>query len=96
MKSGSSLIDDALGALPSNRDVITEAYERGSLVRTGDNARNIFVLQQFRILVSDGNDTYRLSRHLSRFFDELTQKQRLYELLEAGTALPQEAFVRHA
>lgn len=81
MKVGGNLIHDALGALASHREVIAEVYERGSLVRTGDNARDIFVLQQLRILVFDGHDSYRLSRHLSHFLDELTQKQRLYELL---------------
>lgn len=81
MRTGSSLLFDALGALAAHREVVAEAYERGSLAKTGDNARAIFVLQQLRVLVADGHDSYRLSRYLARFMDELTQKQRLYEAL---------------
>lgn len=81
MRSGSSLVHDALGALAAHRGTVAETYERGVLVRTGDNAREIFILQQLRVLIADGDDSYRLSRPLSRFLDELTQKQRLFELL---------------
>ncbi len=62
---------------------MTDAYERGSIVRMAENAREIFELHQHRILVPDGHDAYRLSRNLMRFLDDLSQKQRLYESLGA-------------
>lgn len=52
-------------------------------MRTAENAREVFELHQHRILVPDGHDAYRLSRNLTRFFDDLSQKQRLYEMLGA-------------
>ncbi len=81
MRSGISLVHDALSALATHRNVVAEVYECGTIDRTGENVRDIFVLQQMRVLIPNGNDSYRLSRPLSHFLDELTQKQRLYELL---------------
>jgi len=81
MRTSANHLHDALGAIATHRKVIGDTYERGSIVRTAENAREIFVLQQRRILFTDGHDTYRLSRHLIRFLDDLTQKQRLFEML---------------
>lgn len=76
-----SILHGALGALAAHRDLIQEAYERGSIQRNMDNARDVMVLHQYRILVADGPDEYHLSRVLSRFLDDVTQKQRLFEYL---------------
>lgn len=76
-----SVLHGAFGALAAHRELIQEAYERGSVDRTADNAREITVLHQYRILVADGPDQYHLSRVLSRFLDDITQRQRLYETL---------------
>ena len=81
MKTRVNLLHDALGVLATHREIIGETYERGNILRTAENAREIFVLQQLRIFITDGHDTYRLGRHLTRFLDDLTQKQRLFELL---------------
>lgn len=81
MRAGTNLVHDALVALAAHRDVVAEVYERGTLVKTGENARDLFVLQQLRVLIPNGHDSYRLARPLSHFLDELTQKQRLFELL---------------
>ena len=81
MKSSEDLLNAALIAISANKELIYDAYTRGSIVRTGENARGVFLLHQHRILVTDGHESYRLSRFLTKFFDEVTQKQRLYELL---------------
>jgi hypothetical protein len=76
-----SVLHGALGALAAHQDLIQEAYERGSLRRTTENARAITVLHQYRLLIADGPDNYHLSRLLSRLLDDVTQRQRLYESL---------------
>lgn len=83
MKTSANLLHDALAALSAHRVLIGEAYERGNIVRTAENAREVFVLLQLRILVTDGHDTFRLARTLTNFLNDLTQKQRLFELLGA-------------
>jgi len=83
VKTSANLLHDALAALSAHRALIGDAYERGNIVRTAENAREVFVLQQLRILVTDGHDTYRLARDLTRFLNDLTQKQRLFDLLGA-------------
>lgn len=85
MKSHSVLLS-ALGALAGHKDLIKEAYERGTVQRNTDNARDVMTLHQYRILVADGPDEYHLSRALSRFLDDVTQRQRLYEYLGEGIA----------
>jgi hypothetical protein len=81
-----SVLQGALGALASHRELIQEAYERGTIQRNADNARDVMTLHQYRILVADGPDEYHLSRALSRFLDDVTQRQRLYEYLGEGIA----------
>jgi hypothetical protein len=81
MKHAVNHLHTALDALSTHRELIGEVYDRGSVLRTAENARDVFVLQKLRILITDGHDSFRLSRHLTRFLDDLTQKQRLYELL---------------
>lgn len=81
MRSSPNHLLDALGAIATHRELIGEAYSRGAVSRTAENARSVFVLQQLRVFITDGHDSFRLSRHLTRFLDDLTQKQRLYELL---------------
>lgn len=76
-----SLLHGALAALAAHKDLIEEAYARGGIRRTVDNAREVMTLHQYRILVSDGQDEYHLSRTFSRFLDDVTQRQRLYEAL---------------
>lgn len=74
-----SLLHGALAALAAHKDLIEEAYARGCIRRNLDNARQVMTLHQYRILVSDGQDEYHLSRTFSRFLDDVTQRQRLYE-----------------
>jgi hypothetical protein len=76
-----SLLQGALAALAAHKDLIEEAYARGGVRRNVDNAREVMTLHQYRILVSDGQDEYHLSRTFSRFLDDVTQRQRLYEAL---------------
>jgi len=83
MSASANHLHSALSAVATHKVLIGEIYERGSIVRTADNAREVFILQQLRILITDGHDSFRLSRHLTRFLDDLTQKQRLFELLGA-------------
>lgn len=76
-----NVLNGALGTLAAHQDLIQEAYERGSLRRTAENARAITILHQYRLLIADGPDNYHLSRLLSRLLDDVTQRQRLYESL---------------
>lgn len=76
-----SLIHDTLGALATHRDLIEAAYTQGSIARSAENHGDVVRLQQMRIFVADGRDHFRLSRNLTRFMDEITQKQRLFEML---------------
>lgn len=81
-----SVLQGALSTLATHRALIQEAYERGTILRNADNARDVMTLHQYRILVADGPDEYHLSRALSRFLDDVTQRQRLYEYLGEGIA----------
>ena len=81
MKAQPNHLLDALAAIATHRELIGEVYSRSSVSRTAENARGVYMLQQMRVLIADGHDSFRLSRHLTRFLDDLTQKQRLYELL---------------
>lgn len=74
----------ALAALanPAHRDFLLGLYSSGGqAVLTPDNARHILPLSQYRILVAHGRDRYSLSRLLTHFFDDVTQRQRLNESL---------------
>lgn len=84
MRTTDNLLFAALAALGQHRVLIQETYLRGTVLRTPENARELFVLLQHRILVTEGHDRYRLSASLRRFFDSITQRQRLYELLGDG------------
>lgn len=78
----SDLLSNALNAIAAHRDLIHEVYSKGRYIKNGSKTdRDAYVLHQNRILVSDGRDTYRLSSFMTKFFDEVTQKQRLFELL---------------
>lgn len=83
MRTSTNHLHDALSAAATHRVLIGKAYEGGTITRTPDNAHAISTLQQLRILITDGQDSFRLSRSLTRFLDDLTQKQRLFELLGA-------------
>lgn len=76
-----SILQGALAALATHKELIEETYTRGGVRRNVDNARQVMVLHQYRIFVSDGQDEYRLSRTFSRFLDDVTQRQRMYEVL---------------
>ena len=76
------LLSTALSAIASHLDIIHDVYTRGSYTKNGSKLdREAYVLHQNRIFVSDGRGSFRLSSFLTKFFDELTQKQRLFELL---------------
>jgi hypothetical protein len=81
MRTPANHLLDTLGAIAAHRELIGETYARGTSSRTAENAGEVYVLQQLRIFLTDGHDRFRLSRHLTRFLDDITQKQRLYELL---------------
>lgn len=76
------LLSNALNAIAAHRDLIHEVYSKGCYIKNGSRTdRDAYVLHQNRIFVSDGRDTYRLSSFMTKLFDEVTQKQRLFELL---------------
>lgn len=75
-------LSNALTAFGTHKELIHEVYSNGRYIKNGTKTdRDAFVLHQNRIFVSDGMDSYRLSGLLTQFFDGVTQKQRLYELL---------------
>lgn len=81
-KPQNDLLSNALNAIATHRDLIHEVYSKGRYIKNGSKTdRDAYVLHQNRIFVSDGRDTYRLSSFITKFFDEVTQKQRLFELL---------------
>jgi len=81
-KSLNDLLSNALNAIAAHRDLIHEVYSKGRYIKNGSKTdRDAYVLHQNRILVSDGRDAYRLSSFMTKLFDEVTQKQRLFELL---------------
>jgi len=76
------LLSNALNAIAAHRELIHAVYSKGRYIKNGSKTdRDAYVLHQNRILVSDGRDTYRLSSFMTKLFDEVTQKQRLFELL---------------
>lgn len=76
------LLSNALNAIAKHQDLIHEVYSKGRYIKNGSKTdRDAYELHQNRIFVSDGRDTYRLSSFITKFFDEVTQKQRLFELL---------------
>jgi len=81
-KKLNDLLSNALNAIAAHRDLIHEVYSKGHYIKNGSKSdRDAYVLHQNRILIADGLDTYRLSSFMTKFFDEVTQKQRLFELL---------------
>ncbi|HUV71167.1 MAG TPA: hypothetical protein VMW15_16025 [Terracidiphilus sp.] len=70
--------------LHRQRAVLAEAYHRGSVDKTDDNARAIYELQQHRALVPFTQDTYRLASSLARHLDEVLQKERMYAAVGAN------------
>lgn len=81
-KPSNDLLSVALSAIASHRELIHGVYTRGSYTKNGSKLdREAYILYQNRIFVSDGRDSFRLSSFLTKFFDEVTQKQRLFELL---------------
>lgn len=78
----SDLLTIAFGKLVKHQDLIQQAYLAGSFRRDGSkNDRGAFELLQHRIFIPGGKDTYLLSGPLTRFLDEITQRQRAYDLL---------------
>lgn len=76
------LLSNALNAIAKHLDLIHEVYSKGHYIKNGSKTdRDAYELHQNRIFVPDGRDTYRLSSFITKFFDEVTQKQRLFELL---------------
>jgi hypothetical protein len=76
------LLTNALNAIATHRNLIHEVYTKGRYLKNGSKTdRDAYVLHQNRIFVSDSRDTYRLSSFMTKLFDEVTQKQRLFELL---------------
>lgn len=81
MNQTKDILSAVLDTVAAHKEFIREVYTQGHITRTGENSRAILKLHQHRILVTEGRDRYRLSRFLVKFLDEVTQKQRLYELL---------------
>lgn len=78
----SDLLTIAFGKLVKHQDLIQQAYLAGSFRNDGSkNDRGAFELLQHRIFIPGGKDTYLLSGPLTRFLDEITQRQRAYDLL---------------
>ncbi|MFZ5523375.1 MAG: hypothetical protein ACOY9D_04735 [Pseudomonadota bacterium] len=81
-KLSSDLLSNALNAIAKHQDLIHEVYSKGRYIKNGSRTdRDAYELHQNRIFVADGRDSYRLSSFITKFFDEVTQKQRLFELL---------------
>lgn len=81
-KPTNDLLSVSLNAIASHRELIQQVYINGRYTRNGSKTdRDAYILAQSRIFVADGRDSYRLSRVLAQFFDEVTQKQNLFELL---------------
>jgi hypothetical protein len=81
-KLSNDSLSNALNAIAKHRDMIHEVYSKGRYIKNGSKTdRDAYELHQNRIFVTDGRETYRLSSFITKFFDEVTQKQRLFELL---------------
>lgn len=77
-----SLISGAFDTLIKHQDLIQQVYLSGSYHKDGSkNDRRAYVLQQHRIFIPGGKETFLLSAPLTRFLDEVTQRQRLYDVL---------------
>jgi hypothetical protein len=86
MSASSDLVIKYLEVLHRQRAVLAEAYHRGSVGRSDDNARAIYELQQNRALVPFTQDSYRLASSLARHLDEVLQKERMYAAVGANIA----------
>ncbi len=84
MSASSDLVIKYLETLHRQRAVLAEAYHRGSVGRSDDNARAIYELQQNRALVPFTQDSYRLASSLARHLDEVLQKERMYAAVGAN------------
>ncbi len=84
MSASSDLVIKYLETLHRQRAVLAEAYHRGSIGRSDDNARAIYELQQNRALVPFTQDSYRLASSLARHLDEVLQKERMYAAVGAN------------
>jgi hypothetical protein len=84
MSTASDLVIKYLDVLHRQRAVLAEAYHRGSVIRSDDNARAIYELQQHRALVPFTQDSFRLASSLARHLDEVLQKERMYAAIGAN------------
>lgn len=77
-----SLLAGAFDKLLKHQELIQQVYLNGNFRKDGTkNDRRAYELEQHRIFISGGKDTFLLSAPLTRFLDEVTQRQRLYDVL---------------
>ncbi len=76
-QSGVNLL---LERLAKYGQLVDAAYYKGKLTKTADNVKGIELLQQYKVLVPRGDDTYTLNTTLRHFFDSSLNVERLYGL----------------
>lgn len=64
--------------LSAYQDLISDAYYNGRLIKSEENAKGIELLQQHKVLIPRGDDTYTLHATFRRFLDASLSVQRLY------------------
>ena len=67
-----------IGRLASYQDLVSQAYYSGELIKDEDSARGIELLQQHKVLIPRGADSYTLHTTLRRFLDAALNIERLY------------------
>lgn len=73
-------VGNLIGRLSTFHDLVSQAYYNGELVKGEDNARGVEYLQQHKVLIPRGEDTFTLHTTLRRFLDASLNIERIYSI----------------
>lgn len=67
-----------IGRLATYQHLVSDAYYNGGLMKDEENAKGVELLQQHKVLIPRGDDTYTLHTTFRRFLDAALNIERLY------------------
>lgn len=73
-------VGNLIGRLSAFHDLVSQAYYNGELVKGEDNARGVEHLQQHKVLIPRGEDSFTLHTTLRRFLDASLNIERIYSI----------------
>lgn len=73
-------VKNLIGRLATQQHLVSHAYYNGKLIKDEENGRGIDLLQQHKVLIPRGDDTYTLHTTFRRFLDSALNIERLYNI----------------